>query len=55
MVFVALDGYKSVSEIAKLMQGGGYIAYKDLDTTAGWEPIGSKNANPGPFYLIWTG
>jgi mono/diheme cytochrome c family protein len=55
VVFVALDGYKSVSEVAKLLQGGGYIAYKDLDMPAGWEPIGSKNADPGPFYLLWSG
>ncbi len=54
VAFIALDGYESVTTISKLNEPGGYIVFKDLDA-GGWEPIGDKQQNPGPFYLVWTG
>lgn len=54
VAFIALDGYESVSDKSKLNEPGGYIVFKDLDHQ-GWEPIDDKQANPGPFYLLWTG
>ncbi len=53
-VLSASDGYASVTKAAKLAEDGGCLAFEDLDV-AGWEPIGRKQANPGPFYVIWTG
>lgn len=54
-VLTATDGYASQSEAAKLSQDGGCLAFEDLDAGGGnWEPIGRKQADPGPFYLVWT-
>lgn len=53
-VLTAMDGYASVSVAAKLSETGGFIAFEDLDVS-GWEPIGRKRANPGPYYLVWSG
>lgn len=52
--FVALDGYESITGISKVNEPGGYIVFKELGQ-GGWEPIGDKEANPGPFYIVWTG
>ena len=54
ITFEALDGYTAVSSTSKLSEPGGYIVFKDLDYE-NWEPISIKEANPGPFYLVWTG
>ncbi len=54
VAFEALDGYTAVSTTSKLRQPGGYLVYKDLDFED-WEPVSIKEANPGPFYLVWTG
>jgi len=54
VVFKALDGYEAVAAVGKLREDGGYLAFRDLDVAA-WEPIGQRGANPGPFYLFWTG
>lgn len=54
VVLTAMDGYASVAAAAKLAETGGFIAFEDLDVP-GWEPIGRKRANPGPYYLVWTG
>ena len=51
-IFKAKDGYKSVSDINTVKNKGGYIVYKDLDFES-WEPVGSKQQDPGPYYLIW--
>ncbi len=53
-ILTALDGYASVSMAAKLAEPGGCMAFEDLDVP-GWEPIGRRKANPGPYYLVWTG
>jgi len=54
IAFTALDGYESVSVLPKMKEKGGYIVFADLDSNS-WEPIGRTDANPGPFYLVWTG
>ncbi len=54
IAFEALDGYTAVSPTSKLSNPGVYIVFKDLDYE-NWEPISTKEANPGPFYLVWTG
>ena len=42
--------------LAKLGEEGGWLAFRDLDVpSGGWEPVGHKKANPGPFFLVWTG
>lgn len=53
-VMLALDGYASVSTKSKLLDAGGYIVYGDLDTSTGWERIGRHEADPAPFYLVWS-
>lgn len=54
VAFEALDGYTAVSSTSKLAEPGGYIVFKDLDYKD-WEPVSIKQADPGPFYLVWTG
>lgn len=54
IAFTALDGYVGVSSAAKMKEKGGYIVFSDRDHED-WEPIGRQKANPGPFYLVWTG
>jgi mono/diheme cytochrome c family protein len=54
-VLTAADGYASQAQAAKLREDGGCLAFEDLDAEAGrWEPIGRKQADPGPYYLVWT-
>lgn len=55
MVFTALDGYQSLATLTKVMNDGGYVVFKDRDQPDGWEPVGRQGADPGPFYLVWTG
>jgi cytochrome c2 len=55
IAFSALDGYESVVEVARLTEKGGYLAFRDLDVASGWEPIGKRNVNPAPYFLVWTG
>lgn len=52
-VLVALDGYKSYCTLETLLKKGGYIAFKDLDVTSGWEPVGFKSVSPAPYFLVW--
>ncbi len=51
---IALDGYASQVSSAKLAEKGGCVAFEDPERAPGWEPIGHKKADPGPFYLFWT-
>ena len=55
VVFAALDGYQSVSTRTRVLEAGGFVAFRDLDRIEGWEPVGRQNADPAPFYLVWTG
>ncbi|MDX6770363.1 MAG: c-type cytochrome [Elusimicrobiota bacterium] len=52
--FIALDGYQAVGALAKLDEDGAYLAFRDLDRESGWEPVGARDADPGPFFLVWT-
>jgi hypothetical protein len=52
--FVALDGYQAVGPLDKLNEEGAFLAYRDLDRDRGWEPVGARGADPGPFFLVWT-
>lgn len=54
IAFIALDGYNSVAVLSKVLEKGGYIVFSDLGSGK-WEPIGRQGADPGPFYLVWTG
>lgn len=54
IAFIALDGYEAVSSLDKLKEDGGFLAFRDLDLESGWEPLGYKKADPGPFFLFWT-
>lgn len=53
-LFRALDGYRSLSTRAQVSLDGGYIAFGDDERDDGWEPIGDRQVDPGPFYLFWT-
>ena len=55
VAFIALDGFEAVMNLATLQQKGGFLAFRDLDMAEGWETVGKKQADPGPFYLVWTG
>ncbi len=49
----ARDGYVVSMRAEKLVQDKAYIAIDDLDVP-GFEPVGPKKVNPGPFYLVWA-
>jgi mono/diheme cytochrome c family protein len=51
----AEDGYTVPLEGNRLLEEGGHFAIDDVDTTDGWEPIGRRQVNPGPYYLVWKG
>lgn len=48
----ASDGYVVPLSAKALIDGGAHVAIDDLDVP-GFEPIGAKRANPGPYYLVW--
>jgi mono/diheme cytochrome c family protein len=52
-VLRARDGYAVPLSGSRLLEGGAYLAYADVEVP-GWEPIGPQRANPGPFYLVWS-
>jgi hypothetical protein len=52
-VLRASDGFAAYFPGKRLLEGGAYIAIEDLDVPA-WEPIGPRQDNPGPFYLVWA-
>lgn len=54
VALVASDGYEAVASLNKLQESGGYLVFRDLDYPQ-WEPVGRHQANPGPFYVVWTG
>ncbi len=53
-VLRARDGYTVPIAGERLLEGGSYLAVRDLDVPA-WEPIGPQRANPAPVYLVWSG
>ncbi len=48
----ALDGYVISLAGSRLYDGDAYLAFDDADVP-GFEPIGPKRVDPGPYYLIW--
>jgi mono/diheme cytochrome c family protein len=50
----AKDGYSVPIAGERLFEPGAHLAFEDMDVAA-WEPIGPQRANPGPFYLVWSG
>lgn len=54
VAFEALDGYMSVAKISEVSEPGGYVVFKDLEYKD-WETVSIREANPGPFYIVWTG
>ena len=55
IAFTALDGYNAVGALTKAAEEGGFMAFRDLDVPSGWEPVGGHKADPGPFFVLWTG
>ncbi|WP_293760536.1 c-type cytochrome [uncultured Paraglaciecola sp.] len=55
IAFTALDGYEALSQSVKLNEEGGFLAFRDVDVNDGWELVGKKKVDPGPFFLVWTG
>lgn len=55
VAFIAVDGYEAVGGLSKLAEDGAYLAFRDLDRASGWEPVGDRKADPGPFFLVWAG
>lgn len=54
LAFTAVDGYQAVGPLEKLNEEGAFLAFRDLDRDKGWEPVGARGADPGPFFLVWT-
>ncbi len=52
-VLSARDGYAVPIEGARLLEGGAYIAYDDVDIP-GFAPIGPQRVSPAPAYIVWT-
>jgi mono/diheme cytochrome c family protein len=54
----ARDGYVRPAAGELLGEPGGYLAFADAERARGddpgWEPIGRRQADPSPFYLVWT-
>jgi mono/diheme cytochrome c family protein len=54
----ARDGYAKPASGARLLESGGFLAFADADHAhgddPGWQPIERKQANPGPYYMVWT-
>jgi len=55
IAFTALDGYQSVSPLRVFNEGGAFLAYQEIGSDDDWELVGRKQANPGPYFLVWTG
>lgn len=51
-VLRARDGYTVPIPGERLLEGGAYLAVRDVERAA-WEPIGPQRADPGPVYLVW--
>jgi mono/diheme cytochrome c family protein len=53
-VLRALDGYAVPIDGSRLLEGGAYLAFDDVDVP-GFAPIGPQQVSPAPTYLVWTG
>lgn len=52
-LLTALDGYVVSLPMQKLVTERAYIAVDDVDVP-GFEAVGPKKVNPGPYYLVWA-
>lgn len=52
-VLRALDGYAVPVQGTRLLEGGAYLAFDDVDVP-GFAPIGPQQVSPAPTYLVWT-
>lgn len=52
-VLHARDGYAVPVEGRRLLEGGAYLAYDDVEHP-GFAPIGPQHVSPAPAYLIWN-
>jgi mono/diheme cytochrome c family protein len=50
----ALDGYAVPIQGSRLLEGGAYLAFDDVDVP-GFAPIGPQQVSPAPTYLVWSG
>jgi len=52
------DGYDKPTPASVLVSEGAFLAVGDADASRGaelrWAPLGTKAADPGPLYLVWT-
>lgn len=59
LLLVALDGYTRTASGSLFTEGAAFLAFEDADRAeAGeseFEPIDRKQADPAPFYLVWSG
>lgn len=55
VVFRALDGYARPTTVARLEEDGGWLAFGDATLSDGFAPMGPRQIDPGPFYVVWTG
>jgi mono/diheme cytochrome c family protein len=55
--FRARDGYEKPASLDRVREPGGWLAFADADhmqgDDPGWQPIDRKQADPGPFYVVW--
>ncbi len=54
IIMEALDGYASPVSGEVLTRPGALLAIDDIDHDE-WEPIGDKQADPAPLYVVWRG
>jgi len=52
-VLRATDGYAVPIAGSRLLEGGAFIAFDDVDVP-GFAPIGPRRVSPAPAYLVWT-
>lgn len=59
LVLRAADGYAPSMGLDRALEGGGVIAFRDLDVEAqpGWRAFqqGKATLTPAPYYLVWPG
>lgn len=52
-VLKASDGYAVPIDGERLLEGGAFLAYDDVDVP-GFAPIGPQRVSPKPVYFVWT-
>jgi len=52
VVFRALDGYARPSNLARVREDGGFVAFGEVKGP--FAKMGPRELDPGPFYVVWT-